>query len=165
MSKDVNLYKDIDIDLPVELAGYMQSKRGDQGSLINVLHKVQQAFGYIPEEVIPKVAQEVNVSIAKIYGVITFYHLFTMSKPGKYKIQVCTGTACYLKGAKDLLKGFEALLGIKEGETTDNELFSLETVRCVGCCGLAPVVVVGEDTYGNLKKDQLPEILAKYTKK
>jgi NADH-quinone oxidoreductase subunit E len=102
------------------------------------------------------------VPLAKIYGVITFYHYFKLIKPGKHKLQVCMGTACYLRGGDDLIAELETMLGVGVNETTEDGLFSLEAVRCVGCCGLAPVVVCGSDVYGKLGIDQLADIVAKY---
>jgi len=102
------------------------------------------------------------VPLAKIYGVVTFYHFFKLTKPGKYNVQVCMGTACYLKGGEDLIQELENLLGIGVNQVTDDGEFSIEAVRCVGCCGLAPVLVVGEEVFGKLTKDKLPDIIAKF---
>ncbi len=163
--KKMNLYADIDVKLPDDVLALIEERGANEENLIVVLHKVQDHYGYIPQDEAAKVAQLLNVSLAKVYGVMTFYHLFKLKKPGKHKIQVCMGTACYLKGAKDLIMEFEKLLAVTVGNTTDDGEFTLETVRCVGCCGLAPVVVIDEDVYGNLKKDDLPEILSKYVTK
>jgi NADH-quinone oxidoreductase subunit E len=103
-----------------------------------------------------------GIPLARIYGVITFYHFFKTAKPGKYKISVCLGTACYLKGGAELMEEAQTLLSIPEGGVTEDGLFSIDPVRCVGCCGLSPVIVVGNDTYGKLAKDMLPGIIAKY---
>ncbi len=133
------------------------------GNLIMVLHKVQEEFGYIPRAAADKVAGMLEVPLAKIYGVITFYHFFKLEKPGKYNIQVCLGTACYLKGGSNLVDELQGLLGISINEVTKDGKFSIEGVRCVGCCGLAPVLVVGEEVHGKVTKDQLPGIIASYT--
>jgi NADH-quinone oxidoreductase subunit E len=103
--------------------------------------------------------------LAKIYGVITFYHFFKTTKPGKHRVSVCLGTACYLKGGQDLIEETRNILGIKEGEVTADGQFSIDQVRCVGCCGLSPVITVDAETYGKVTKDQLPEIIAKYQNK
>jgi NADH-quinone oxidoreductase subunit E len=103
--------------------------------------------------------------LAKIYGVITFYHFFKTTKPGKHRISVCLGTACYLKGGQDLIEEARNILSIAEEEVTADGQFSIDPVRCVGCCGLSPVITVGGDTYGKVTKDQLPEIIAKYQNK
>ena len=127
-----------------------------------ILHKMQQVYGYIPRAEALELARYMDVPLAKIYGVITFYHYFKLKKPGKNKIQICMGTACYLKGGQDLVEEMENLLGIGVNQTTEDEDFSMESVRCVGCCGLAPVLMINEDVYGKLKKADLPEIIAKY---
>lgn len=154
-----------DVVLSDQLIEHINQWKNKPGSLIMILHRVQEEYGYIPIDVAVKVAKEINIHLAKIYGVITFYHFFKLEKPGKNKISVCMGTACYLKGAEDLCREFEQLLGVKVGQTTKDGLFSLETVRCIGCCGLAPVITINEEVYGNLKKEDLPDILAKHKAK
>ncbi len=156
-------FDNTEVKIPSDLKDFILDWKEKPGNLIMVLHRVQETYGFIPLEVAKIVAKVLNVSLAKIYGVITFYHFFNLKKPGKYKISVCIGTACYLKGANDLIEEIQSRLGIKVGETTKDELFTLETVRCIGCCGLAPVITINEDVYGNLKKDQITEILGKYT--
>lgn len=148
-----------------ELVDHIEEWRDKPGNLIMILHKVQEEFGFIPRDAAKKVAKMLNVPLAKIYGVITFYHYFKLNKPGKYNIQVCMGTACYLKGGEDILEELEKLLGIGINQVTADGQFSIEAVRCVGACGLAPVVIVGENVFGKLTKDKLPEILAKYQEK
>ena len=132
------------------------------GELINVLHKVQGEFGYLPAEVQEIVADELNVSLAKVYGVVTFYSFFTMIPKGKHPVSICTGTACYVRGAEKVLDEFKKELGIKLGESTADGKFSLTGLRCVGACGLAPVVLVGEKTYGRIAPDDVKGILAEY---
>jgi NADH-quinone oxidoreductase subunit E len=127
-----------------------------------ILHKTQEIFGYISRQAAEKLSKMTGIPLARIYGVITFYHFFKTTKPGKYKISVCLGTACYLKGGQDLIEEARSILSLAEGGVTGDGLFSIDPVRCVGCCGLAPVMTVGTDTYGKLTKDQLPEIIAKY---
>ena len=145
-----------------ELVAFIGEWKVKPGNLIMILHRVQEEFGYIPRPVAIELSRMLEVPLAKIYGVITFYHFFKLVKPGKYKLQVCMGTACYLRGGDDLIAELETMLGIGVNETTEDGLFSLEAVRCVGCCGLAPVVVCGSDVYGKLTTDQLAEIVAKY---
>jgi len=154
-----------EITFSQELLDHMETWREKPGNLIMILHKVQEEFGFIPREAAKKVAKIMNVPLAKIYGVITFYHYFKLNKPGKYNIQVCMGTACYLKGGEDILNELESVLGIGVNQVTSDGQFSIEAVRCVGACGLAPVLIVGEDVFGKLTKDRLPEILAKYQEK
>ena len=127
-----------------------------------ILHKTQETFGFISREAADKLAQLTGIPLARIYGVITFYHFFKTTKPGKHKISVCLGTACYLKGSSDLLDETRSILGLAPGGVTEDGLFSIDAVRCVGCCGLAPVMTVGTDTYGKLTKDALPGIIARY---
>ena len=154
-----------DVTFSKELQDHIDKWKDEKGNLIMILHKVQQEYGYIPMDVAVKIAKELNIHLAKIYGVITFYHFFKTKKPGVHKISVCMGTACYLKGAEKICREMEDLLGIKIGETTKDGMFSLETVRCIGCCGLAPVMTIDNDVYGNLKKENLGNILNKYIKK
>lgn len=157
---------DADITFPDELNQFIEEWKDKKGNLIPILHKVQETFGYIPKAAALKLSFMIDETVAKIYGVVSFYHLFKTTKPGLHKIQICTGTACYLKGANDLIDEFESLLQIKVGETTEDGQFTLETVRCIGCCGLAPVIMIDDDTYGNLTDmEQLPVILSKYVKK
>lgn len=153
------------LKLPKYLINHIQEWKDKPGNLIMVLHKVQQEFGYIPREIAKEVAHLLNIPLAKIYGVATFYHFFKLEKVGKYTIQVCLGTACYLKGAEDLLEEFSKLLGVKQGQTTENGLFTIETIRCLGCCSIAPVIKIGEKIYGNVIKDQIPGIITFYKNK
>ncbi len=155
---------EVDITFSQELLDHIETWKEKPGNLIMILHKVQDEFGYVPREAAMKVADLIDVPLAKIYGVLTFYHYFKLNKPGKYNVQVCMGTACYLKGGEDVLLELEKLLGVGTNQVTDDGQFSIEAVRCVGACGLAPVLVIGEETFGKLTKDRLPEILAKYQK-
>ncbi|GAB1431429.1 NADH-quinone oxidoreductase subunit NuoE [Spirochaetota bacterium] len=152
------------IEFSKELQSFVHEWKDKPGSLIMILHRVQQEFSYIPREAAERLSRELNMPLAKIYGVLTFYHYFKTSKPGKYRIAVCMGTACYLKGGQNLLEEAGEILGIKGNEVSDNGLFSIDAVRCVGCCGLAPVMMVGDEVYGKLDKDKVPEIIAKYKK-
>lgn len=149
-------------ELPQELVSYIEEWKARPGSLIMILHKVQEHYNYVPRDVALTVAKMVDVPVAKIYGVITFYHLFKLQKPGKNKISVCMGTACYLKGGEDIIKELENLLGVGLNAVTDDGNFSIEAVRCIGCCGLAPVMSINGNVYGNVTKDQLPGIIAEY---
>jgi NADH-quinone oxidoreductase subunit E len=151
-----------DLDFPQELVSFVDEWKVKPGSLIMILHKTQETFGFISRPAAEKLSRMTGIPLARIYGVITFYHFFKTTKPGKHKISVCLGTACYLKGGADLIEEARTLLSISEGGVTEDGLFSIDPVRCVGCCGLAPVMVVGNDTYGKLTKDMLPEIIAKY---
>ena len=136
-----------------------KSFRNEAGELINVLHKCQSEFGYLPAEVQEVVASELKVSVAKVYGVVTFYSFFTMIPKGEFPISICTGTACYVRGAENVLAEFKKQLKIEVGETSEDGKFSLSCLRCVGACGLAPVVLVGEKTYGRVSPDGVKDIL------
>ena len=136
-----------------------KSFRNEAGELINVLHKCQSEFGYLPAEVQEVVASELKVSVAKVYGVVTFYSFFTMIPKGEFPISICTGTACYVRGAENVLAEFKKELKIEVGETSEDGKFSLSCLRCVGACGLAPVVLVGEKTYGRVSPDGVKDIL------
>ena len=151
-----------EITFPSELISFINEWKVKPGSLIMILHKTQETFGFISREAADKLAQLTGIPLASIYGVITFYHFFKTTKPGKHRISVCLGTACYLKGGQDLIEEARSILGLAPGAVTEDGLFSIDPVRCVGCCGLAPVIVIGADTYGKLTKDLLPEIIAKY---
>ena len=135
-----------------------------EGSLIMVLHAVQNHFGYVPRDVSLQLSRLLEVPLARIYEVITFYNYFKLEPPGKHKISVCLGTACYLKGAPVILEEVKSILSINEGETTKDGMFHLDVVRCLGCCGLAPVMMVDDKVYGKVTKGQVMEIVSKYGK-
>ncbi|HRW62273.1 MAG TPA: NADH-quinone oxidoreductase subunit NuoE [Bacteroidales bacterium] len=152
--KDLNTIKEI-----------CKSFNNKPGELINVLHKTQEHFGYLPAEVQEVVAQELNMPVAKVYGVVTFYSFFTMLPKGKFPISICTGTACYVRGAENVLQEFKRQLKIEVGETTEDGKYSLSCLRCVGACGLAPVVQVGDKTYGRVSPEGVKAILDEYKDK
>lgn len=143
------------------LAAFVEEWKDKPGNLVMVLHKIQEEYGYIPRSIAFALSRKLNVPLAQIYGVITFYHFFKLNKPGKHTLQVCLGTACYLKGSADLLQECKNLLGIGVGQTTDDGEFSMETVRCIGCCGLSPVTVCDGEVFGRLTKKEIPGILKK----
>jgi NADP-reducing hydrogenase subunit HndA len=145
-----------------ELVEVCRSFSNDPYELINVLHKAQGIFGYLPAEVQEIVARELKIPVAKVYGVVTFYSFFTMIPKGQNPISICMGTACYVRGAEKVLEEFKRKLSVEVGETTKDGKFSLNCLRCVGACGLAPVVMVGEKTYGRVSPDGVQEILAEY---
>lgn len=136
---------------------------GNQGNeLINVLHQVQGKLGYLPAEVQELIAKELNVSVAKVYGVVTFYSFFTMIPMGEFPISICMGTACYVRGSEQVLTEFKRQLGIEVGQSTADGRFSLNCLRCVGACGLAPVVMVGEKVYGRVSPQMVKQIISEY---
>ena len=132
------------------------------GEVINVLHKVQGEFGYLPAEVQELVAQELNIPGSRVYGIVSFYSFFTMTPKGEHPISVCLGTACYVRGAEKVLDELKRQLGINVGEVTPDGKFSLTCLRCVGACGLAPVIEVGEKVYGRMTPDRVKDVLAEY---
>jgi len=134
----------------------------DPQELINILHGCQELFGYLPAEVQEVISSEIGVPVAKIYGVVTFYSFFTMTPKGKHPISICMGTACYVRGAEKVLDEFRKELNIQVGQTTSDGKFSLSSLRCVGACGLAPVVQVGDKTYGRVAPDDVKNILKEY---
>ena len=136
--------------------------RGQPGATMPVLQAAQEIFGYLPEEVQIMVAEGLDIPLSEVYGVASFYAQFSMNPTGKYQISVCLGTACYVKGSGDIFKKLEELLGITNGECTPDGKFSLDSCRCVGACGLAPVMMINDEVYGRLTVDDVPTILAKY---
>ncbi len=132
------------------------------GALLPVLHEAQEIYGYLPIEVQQMVADGLNISLSEVYGVATFYSRFSLTPKGKHKISVCLGTACYVKGADKVLAEVEKKLGIKSGECTADGLFSIDSCRCVGACGLAPVMMIDEEVYGKLTPAEVDKILDKY---
>ena len=150
----------------VSLASQVASKwRKKRGSLIMALHEIQDVKGYVPWEDAVDIANGMNVPLARIYEVLTFYNFFKLDAPGKAVISVCTGTACYLKGNDKVLEEFKKQLGINEGESTSDRMFHLQVVRCVGCCGLAPVCVVNGKTYGRITSADVSKILEEWKNK
>lgn len=147
-----------------ELKMYIDTVKSSQGILMQTLQKAQDIFGYLPLEVQQFISEETNIPLADIYGVVTFYTQFTVEEKGKHKVGVCLGTACYVKGSQDVMDKLVEELNIKVGQTTEDRLFTLEATRCLGCCGLAPVMTVDEDVYGNIDPKKVPEVIAKYRK-
>ncbi len=145
-----------------KLTQIIETHKDKEGKVMLVLHEVQEYLGYVPYEAQKMIAEGLNVSMADVYGVVTFYSRFSLTPVGKYKVGVCMGTACYVKGADKVLEKIEQKLGIKAGETTEDGLFSIESMRCVGACGLAPVVTINEDVYGKLEPSEVFAILDKY---
>lgn len=142
-----------------KLEEFIETQDNKESALIAVLHKAQGLYGYLSEEVQEFVAHKLGIPVSKVYGVVSFYSFFTTVPKGKYVISVCTGTACFVRGAGDILEEFKQKLHIKEGETTEDGLFTLDVLRCVGACSIAPVVLVNDKVYGNFKKEQVETIL------
>ena len=134
----------------------------EEGELINVLHGVQDKLGYLPAEVQEVIAKELNMSVAKVYGVVTFYSFFSMIPQGEHPISICMGTACYVRGSEQVLTEFKRQLKIEVGQTTPDGRFSINCLRCVGACGLAPVVLVGDRVYGRVSPQEVNKIISEY---
>ena len=144
------------------LRSMIREHKGQAGALMPILQKAQEIYGYLPIEVQKMIAEGLGISLSEVYGVATFYSQFSLTPKGKHKISVCLGTACYVKGSDKVLEAVENRLGIKSGECTQDGLFSIDSCRCVGACGLAPVMLVDEDVYGKLTPDQVGKILDSY---
>ncbi len=147
-----------------QLDAILEQYRGTAGSLITILQKAQDIYGYLPRAVIERVADSVGLKPARIYGVATFYTQFRFTPVGKYLILLCQGTACHVNGAKMIEEAVFEELGIKDGETTEDGLFTLNNVACLGCCSLSPVMMINGETYGSLTKDKVKAIFADYRK-
>ena len=145
-----------------ELMAAIESLKGQKGAVMPALHKAQEIYGYLPIEVQKQIADGLGVSLEEVYGVSTFYSQFSLTPKGKYHISICLGTACYVKGADKVLDRLIAKLGIQPEECTNDGLFSLTACRCIGACGLAPVLTVNDEVYGRLVPEDVDKILAKY---
>lgn len=145
-----------------ELGEFIASKNNDSTELIAILHRAQAIFGYLPMHVQSFIAEKLGINVSKVYGVVTFYSFFTMVPKGDNVVNICLGTACFVRGADKILEKVEEILKIKNGETTPDGKFSLTTLRCVGACGLAPVMQINDKTYGNITPDDVETILSQY---
>lgn len=156
--------KDQDEKLFSELDKVLENYKGQQGRLIRILQKSQDIFGYLPVEVQTYISAKMSIPISTVNGVVSFYSLFSQEPRGKYVVSVCLGTACYVKGAQEVLNAIKDELQVKEDETTMDGLFTVKSTRCVGACGLAPVVTVNDEVYGLVTPDDIPGIMHKYLK-
>jgi len=148
-----------------ELDEFIEGLEHLNGSLIVVLHKAQDIYGYLSKEVMAHVSEKLHVPVSKVYGVVTFYSFFNTTLKGTYKINVCMGTACFVRGAQGILDEFKKELNVEVGKNTEDGLFSLDALRCVGACGLAPVVSVNGRVYGRVKPEDVKNIIAEYKDK
>ena len=161
-AEDRELLQEFTPEQVAKLDSIIEKHKGQAGGLIPVLEEAQVCLEYLPLSVQKRIAAGLNLPLSRIYGVVTFYSFFTMTPRGKYTIRVCLGTACYVRGGKELTDALEKQFGIKDGETTADRLFTLESVRCLGACGLGPVVVVNEDVHGRVKPDKIKDVLSQY---
>lgn len=136
--------------------------KGQKGALIPVLQQAQDVYGYLPKEVLEEISKELKIPLSEIFGVCTFYAQFKLSPRGRHIIRVCLGTACHVRGGAKIFERVQQELGIKDGETTEDLRYTIESVACIGACGLAPVIMIDDDTHGRLTPDQIPDILAQY---
>ena len=143
----------------------LQELKQHDGALMPALQYAQGLYGYLPYEVQQIIADELGVALSEVYGVVTFYSQFSLYPKGKYQVGICLGTACYVNGSQDIYDRLQSLLGIKSGECTADKMFSLDATRCVGCCGMAPVMTINEDVYGRIKPGDVEAILNKYRAK
>ncbi len=156
--------KKLDIEKLKELDAYIESLEDKEGNLIHVLHKGQSLFGYLPENLQLYIARKIGLPASKVNGVVSFYSFFTQKPRGKHTISMCMGTACYVKGADKIFDAFKAELNVGNNEMTEDKMFTLKDIRCVGACGLAPVVLVDDKVYGHVTVEQVKEIIDKYRK-
>lgn len=145
-----------------KLKEVIAAHKGQKGAAIPVLHEAQNIYGYLPIEVQKMIADGLDLPLAEIYGIVTFYTQFSINPKGKYQVAVCLGTACYVKGSGNILDKIKERLGIDVGECTPDGMFSIDATRCIGACGLAPVLTVNDDVYGRLTVDDVDDILNKY---
>ena len=148
-----------------ELEEYINNMKTTKGALIEILHKAQEIFGYLPRDVQLFVARKLGIPGAEVFGVVSFYSYFNLKPMGKHTISVCMGTACFVRGADKIINKMKSSLGIESNEMTEDGVFSLKDVRCIGACGLAPVILVDDKVYGRVKEDEVEEIIDKYRKK
>jgi NADH:ubiquinone oxidoreductase subunit E len=156
------LLKDFEPEQIEKLDEIVEKYKGQAGGLIPVLEHAQELLGFLPVVVQKRIGRALNIPFSHVYGVVTFYSFFTMQPRGKHTVRVCLGTACYVRGGKKIAENVEKIFGIKEGETTPDRMFTYETVRCLGACGLGPVVVIDENVHGRVKPDKLKDILNQY---
>ena len=150
------------MDKYVALQQVIDELKNEPGALMPIMQRAQDIFGYLPEDVQNIIAKGLDIPVSDVYGVATFYAQFNLEPKGKYIISVCLGTACYVKGAQLVLDKLEEVLGVPAGSTTPDGLFTLNATRCLGACGLAPVIMVNDDVYGRLTPEQVPDVIAKY---
>jgi len=150
------------IEQEQKLKSFIEEHKDMPGALMPVLQEAQEIYGYLPIEIQKMIARGLSMPLEEVYGVVTFYSQFSLSPKGKYKVSVCLGTACYVKGSGDIYEKFVKELGVKDGDCTEDGMFSLEACRCIGACGLAPVITVNDDVHGRLTLDDVDKIIKRY---
>ena len=159
---DFDIQKEFTAEQLAKLDEIIKKSKDKPGALIPVLEEAQMVLEFLPMPILRVIAKGLNLPLSRVYGVVTFYSFFTMTPRGKHTLRVCLGTACYVRGSKSIMESIQKELGIKEKETTPDRLFSLESVRCLGACGLAPVIVITEDVHGRMKTQKVRDILNQY---
>jgi len=149
---------------PEKISEILSKYQADESSLIAILQDIQEEYSYLPREALIRISKEMNIPLSRVLSLATFFKAFSLKPKGKHPIHVCLGTACHVRGAQLVLEKFERELGIKSGDTTEDYLFSLDAVRCLGCCGLAPVVQVGEEVHGKITPAKVGGVIKKYKK-
>jgi len=155
-------HPDITDDMWIDIDRIIQTHRPVSGSIIAVLRECQDVVGYLPVELLDYISVGMNLPSSEVYGVASFYALFSMTPKGRHTVKMCLGTACYVKGIKEAMSRIENHYNVKEGGTTEDRRFTLQGVRCLGACGLAPVMVVNQDTHGDVSSDKIIDILERY---
>lgn len=150
------------LDKLAELNDYIDSLQDKEGMLIHVLHRAQHIFGYLPKELQLHIARRVGIPAAKVYGVVSFYSYFTQTRRGEHTVSVCMGTACFVKGAEEVKEALKKELKVTFGETTEDDLFSMKEIRCIGACGLAPAIMVDEKVYGHMNEENVRTVINSY---
>lgn len=156
-------HQDINEDMWQKVDAVIAAHKSVPGSIITVLRECQDVVGFLPKELLDYISQGLNLPSSEVFGVASFYSLFSMEPKGRHTIKMCMGTACYVKGIKEAIGRIEQTFQVEEGGTSPDRRFSLEAVRCLGACGLAPVMVIGQDTHGDVSSDKVLDILEKYT--
>ncbi len=162
-AENSELLKEFPAEKITQLDAIIARYKGKPGGLIPVLEEAQVCLEYLPVSVQKKIAGELNLPFSRVYGVVTFYSFFTMTPRGRHTIRVCLGTACYVRGGKALAKAIEKEIGVEEGETTPDRKFTYESVRCLGACGLGPVIIVDDQVHGRMKPSKIKDLLAQYS--
>ena len=160
--KAIREHPDIEESMWTAIDAVIAANRGKPGSIITVLRECQDVAGYLPIELIDYISVHMNLPVSEVFGIASFYSLFSMKPKGRHTVRICLGTACYVKGVKEVMARITNTYQVEEGETSEDRRFSLEGVRCLGACGLAPVMVVGSDTHGDISSDKIIDILDKY---
>jgi len=160
--KAIREHPDIEESMWTAIDAVIAANRGKPGSIITVLRECQDIAGYLPIELIDYISVNMNLPVSEVFGIASFYSLFSMKPKGRHTVRMCLGTACYVKGVKEVMARITNTYQVAEGETSEDRRFSLEGVRCLGACGLAPVMVIGSDTHGDISAEKIIDILDKY---